>query len=118
MILVIFITHNKNSLFIARKGVVISIVPLNGKTFALKKKESLSWKPLFKVLSWAQSAPSPLGVAKSSIVDPLECFFSTYLVNPQLSHDDVVHRGGNLLPSVVIVALFKDGVNGACGLLT
>lgn len=40
-----------NSLFIATKGVVISIVPLNGKTFALKKRESLSWKPLFKVLS-------------------------------------------------------------------
>lgn len=39
---------------------------------------------------------------------------STYLVNPQLPHDDVVHCGGHLLPRVVIVALLKHGVNCSC----
>lgn len=36
-----------------------------------------------------------------------------HLVYPQLPHDDVVHGGGDFLPRVVIVALLKNGVNGA-----
>lgn len=39
----------------------------------------------------------------------------SHLVYPQLAHDDVVHRGGDFLPGVVVVALLKDGVDGTCG---
>lgn len=38
----------------------------------------------------------------------------SHLVDPQLSYNDVVHCGGHFLPRVVIVALLKDGMNGAC----
>jgi len=37
----------------------------------------------------------------------------SHLVDPQLAHDDVVHRGGDLLPGVVMVSLLKDGVDGS-----
>lgn len=37
----------------------------------------------------------------------------SHLIDPQFSYDDVVHCGGNFLPCVVIVALFKDCVNRA-----
>lgn len=58
-------------------------------------------------LSWKQYNISPVGVTK-----PWETCL-TYLVNPQLPHDDVVHCGGHLLPRVVIVALLKHSMNSS-----
>lgn len=37
----------------------------------------------------------------------------SHLIDPQFAHDDVVHRGGDLLPCVVIVSLLEDRVNCA-----
>lgn len=35
------------------------------------------------------------------------------LVDPQLSHDDVVHGGGDLFPRVVVAGGMEDAVDGA-----
>lgn len=39
----------------------------------------------------------------------------TDLVDPQLAHDDVVHRGGDLSPHIVVPAGVEVEVNGAWG---
>ena len=40
--------------------------------------------------------------------------FRSHLIDPQFSHNDVVHCGGHFLPCVVMVAFFKDCMNCAC----
>lgn len=39
----------------------------------------------------------------------------THLVDPELAHDDVVHRGGDFPPDIVIPTGVELQVDGACG---
>lgn len=39
---------------------------------------------------------------------------ASHLIDPKFSDNDVVHRGVNFLPCVVIIALLKDCMNCAC----
>lgn len=53
-------------------------------------------------------------LCRSGPVALQRCARASHLIDPKLSDNDVVHRGGNFLPRVVIIALLKDCMNCAC----